>query len=180
MSRSLSSTHHTRALERYQARRFTGFAADVKPLAEAVKGSLGQTHAITLLDRQPARLACEPGCWLLAAAARELQACARESNLFAPARNKTHPIHHSPPTTVHNLPPYPRHSSGPCRVVLLLSHESNALAAASMSKAEAKSKDVQHGPIHYPLWFGGSASCFAATVTHPLDLSKSHRYCHVD
>jgi len=42
-----------------------------------------------------------------------------------------------------------------------------------MSTAEAKSKDVQHGPIHYPLWFGGSASCFAACVTHPLDLSKS-------
>ncbi|KXL43143.1 hypothetical protein M433DRAFT_21320 [Acidomyces richmondensis BFW] len=39
--------------------------------------------------------------------------------------------------------------------------------------AEAKkSKDVQHGPIHYPLWFGGSASCFAACVTHPLDLLK--------
>ena len=29
------------------------------------------------------------------------------------------------------------------------------------------------GPeIHYPFWFGGSASCFAATVTHPLDLGK--------
>ena len=27
-------------------------------------------------------------------------------------------------------------------------------------------------PIHYPFWFGGSASCCAATVTHPLDLSK--------
>lgn len=39
--------------------------------------------------------------------------------------------------------------------------------------AEArKSKDVQHGSIHYPLWFGGSASCFAACVTHPLDLRK--------
>ncbi|KAI9751597.1 MAG: ornithine aminotransferase [Chaenotheca gracillima] len=24
--------------------------------------------------------------------------------------------------------------------------------------------------IHYPFWFGGSASCFAASVTHPLDL----------
>lgn len=24
--------------------------------------------------------------------------------------------------------------------------------------------------IHYPFWFGGSASCFAAAVTHPLDL----------
>jgi len=51
---------------------------------------------------------------------------------------------------------------------------SNALLKhVKMSTAEAKSKDVQHGPIHYPLWFGGSASCFAACVTHPLDLSKS-------
>lgn len=24
--------------------------------------------------------------------------------------------------------------------------------------------------IHYPFWFGGSASCCAAAVTHPLDL----------
>lgn len=42
-----------------------------------------------------------------------------------------------------------------------------------MSKAEAKSKDVQHGAIHYPLWFGGSASCMSAGVTHPLDLGES-------
>ncbi|KAJ5776181.1 uncharacterized protein N7511_001192 [Penicillium nucicola] len=26
--------------------------------------------------------------------------------------------------------------------------------------------------LHYPFWFGGSASCFAAAVTHPLDLVK--------
>ncbi|EMC95406.1 hypothetical protein BAUCODRAFT_72685 [Baudoinia panamericana UAMH 10762] len=42
----------------------------------------------------------------------------------------------------------------------------------STSADVKKSKDVQHGPIHYPLWFGGSASCFAASVTHPLDLLK--------
>jgi dicarboxylate transporter 10 len=30
---------------------------------------------------------------------------------------------------------------------------------------QSKSKKV-----HYPFWFGGSASCFAAGVTHPLDL----------
>jgi hypothetical protein len=24
--------------------------------------------------------------------------------------------------------------------------------------------------VRYPFWFGGSASCFAACVTHPLDL----------
>lgn len=26
--------------------------------------------------------------------------------------------------------------------------------------------------VHYPFWFGGSASCFAAGVTHPLDLGR--------
>jgi dicarboxylate transporter 10 len=26
--------------------------------------------------------------------------------------------------------------------------------------------------VHYPFWFGGSASCFAAAVTHPLDLGE--------
>ncbi|KZZ87133.1 hypothetical protein AAP_05888 [Ascosphaera apis ARSEF 7405] len=26
--------------------------------------------------------------------------------------------------------------------------------------------------IHYPFWFGGSSSCFAAMVTHPLDLGE--------
>lgn len=29
------------------------------------------------------------------------------------------------------------------------------------------------GKVHYPFWFGGSASCFAAGVTHPLDLGKT-------
>ncbi|KAH7398890.1 mitochondrial carrier domain-containing protein [Phaeosphaeria sp. MPI-PUGE-AT-0046c] len=35
-----------------------------------------------------------------------------------------------------------------------------------------KSKDVKVTPISYPFWFGGSASCFAAFFTHPLDLVK--------
>ncbi|KAI4237747.1 MAG: hypothetical protein LQ349_001607 [Xanthoria aureola] len=30
-------------------------------------------------------------------------------------------------------------------------------------------------PIHYPFWFGGSASCCAAAVTHPLDLGRGDR-----
>lgn len=29
------------------------------------------------------------------------------------------------------------------------------------------------GKVYYPFWFGGSASCFAAGVTHPLDLGKA-------
>ncbi|OJJ47176.1 hypothetical protein ASPZODRAFT_132135 [Penicilliopsis zonata CBS 506.65] len=31
---------------------------------------------------------------------------------------------------------------------------------------------VPMGKVHYPFWFGGSASCCAAAVTHPLDLVK--------
>ncbi|KAK2790312.1 Mitochondrial dicarboxylate transporter [Emmonsiellopsis sp. PD_33] len=38
----------------------------------------------------------------------------------------------------------------------------------------ARSDNAQQSPakLHYPFWFGGSASCFAAAVTHPLDLVK--------
>ncbi|KAL9083626.1 MAG: hypothetical protein Q9165_008441 [Trypethelium subeluteriae] len=35
---------------------------------------------------------------------------------------------------------------------------------------DGQQQQQQSGPIHYPFWFGGSASCFAACVTHPLDL----------
>jgi dicarboxylate transporter 10 len=35
-----------------------------------------------------------------------------------------------------------------------------------------KSNDVKNTPVHYPFWFGGSASCFAACFTHPLDLGE--------
>ncbi|KAF2017027.1 mitochondrial carrier [Aaosphaeria arxii CBS 175.79] len=42
-----------------------------------------------------------------------------------------------------------------------------------MSAAEVKKdQDVKKAPIHYPFWFGGSASCCAALFTHPLDLIK--------
>jgi len=45
----------------------------------------------------------------------------------------------------------------------------------------SKTADPVAPKIHYPLWFGGSASCFAACVTHPLDLRKSfvHASCHL-
>jgi hypothetical protein len=33
-----------------------------------------------------------------------------------------------------------------------------------------KSQDAAKKPMHYPFWFGGSASCFATFFTHPLDL----------
>ena len=44
----------------------------------------------------------------------------------------------------------------------------------NMSTPASKTKDVKLQKIHYPLWFGGSASCFAACVTHPLDLREWH------
>ncbi|KAI9823842.1 MAG: hypothetical protein M1819_001122 [Sarea resinae] len=56
-------------------------------------------------------------------------------------------------------------------------------SATAMTPAAASSKPNMSVPrksvetrreknIHYPFWFGGSASCFAASVTHPLDLVK--------
>jgi len=44
---------------------------------------------------------------------------------------------------------------------------------SNTAKEVIKSKDVRKRTIHYPFWFGGSASCFAACVTHPLDLGMS-------
>ncbi|KAK3387626.1 mitochondrial carrier domain-containing protein [Podospora didyma] len=38
--------------------------------------------------------------------------------------------------------------------------------------ATKTSQTGQKKPIHYPFWFGGSASSMAACVTHPLDLVK--------
>ncbi|OSS50364.1 hypothetical protein B5807_05070 [Epicoccum nigrum] len=35
-----------------------------------------------------------------------------------------------------------------------------------------KSEDVVAKTVHYPFWFGGSASCCATLFTHPLDLVK--------
>jgi len=49
-----------------------------------------------------------------------------------------------------------------------------AMKALSRKGASA-SQDNQSRPvqIHYPFWFGGSASSMAACVTHPLDLGMS-------
>ncbi|GME59792.1 mitochondrial dicarboxylate carrier [Neofusicoccum parvum] len=45
-------------------------------------------------------------------------------------------------------------------------------AAAAKAVETTKSKDVYKAPVRYPFWFGGSASSFAAGVTHPLDLNN--------
>ncbi|KAJ5089755.1 hypothetical protein N7532_008439 [Penicillium argentinense] len=47
------------------------------------------------------------------------------------------------------------------------------LEAPAHSRVAPVSTPAQSKPkkVHYPFWFGGSASCFAAGVTHPLDLA---------
>jgi len=41
------------------------------------------------------------------------------------------------------------------------------------ARKEAVFQEKKHNDLHYPWWFGGSASCFAVTLTHPLDLSTA-------
>jgi solute carrier family 25 (mitochondrial dicarboxylate transporter), member 10 len=58
---------------------------------------------------------------------------------------------------------------------------------SSKDKGRAAGSPTTQRPLHYPFWFGGSASSMAACVTHPLDLGKplssvtsqfkSHRIC---
>jgi len=48
-----------------------------------------------------------------------------------------------------------------------------SLANSKDVKSPSEAKKLQkHHEIHYPLWFGGSASCLAVVLTHPLDLIK--------
>jgi dicarboxylate transporter 10 len=49
-----------------------------------------------------------------------------------------------------------------------------AAATAGVKRDEEKAvgSPSKQKPIHYPFWFGGSASSMAACVTHPLDLGK--------
>jgi len=39
---------------------------------------------------------------------------------------------------------------------------------AAQELSRKKAWEREH--LRYPFWFGGSASCFAACTTHPLDL----------
>jgi len=45
-------------------------------------------------------------------------------------------------------------------------------AVRTPEAAAARKKSRERQSLRYPFWFGGSASCFAACVTHPLDLVK--------
>lgn len=44
------------------------------------------------------------------------------------------------------------------------------MSAAAVRMPEKVKKKEKPANIRYPFWFGGSASSFAASVTHPLDL----------
>ncbi|CAJ2511618.1 Uu.00g072430.m01.CDS01 [Anthostomella pinea] len=61
-----------------------------------------------------------------------------------------------PPTTPNAPPPVP----------------APVLAASDDRPKKQQKKAVIPRQIHYPFWFGGSASSMAACVTHPLDLVK--------
>ncbi|KAK2733490.1 Mitochondrial dicarboxylate transporter [Myotisia sp. PD_48] len=50
--------------------------------------------------------------------------------------------------------------------------KSEELQGREMSVSPVSTKPA----LHYPFWFGGSASCCAAVVTHPLDLVKVHYF----
>ncbi|KAI9368452.1 mitochondrial carrier domain-containing protein [Aspergillus egyptiacus] len=45
-------------------------------------------------------------------------------------------------------------------------------STAKLEMSRSSQAPVPVKKVHYPFWFGGSASCFAAAVTHPLDLVK--------
>lgn len=46
------------------------------------------------------------------------------------------------------------------------------MSATQQQNKRVVAKVRKHEHVHYPFWFGGSASCFAACVTHPLDLGE--------
>jgi dicarboxylate transporter 10 len=48
----------------------------------------------------------------------------------------------------------------------------SALKTQRSSPEVRKSEDVVNKAVHYPFWFGGSASCCATLFTHPLDLGE--------
>lgn len=47
------------------------------------------------------------------------------------------------------------------------------MAPTDKIKDQPAAAQASNPKLHYPFWFGGSASCCAAAVTHPLDLGES-------
>lgn len=60
------------------------------------------------------------------------------------------------------------------------------MASRTPSRSEQQAKELSRKKawekehMKYPFWFGGSAGCFAAYVTHPLDLGKAQLSCLFD
>jgi hypothetical protein len=52
------------------------------------------------------------------------------------------------------------------------SSDRNASTVSSIIMSSVRKEAKKRPNVRYPFWFGGSASCFAACVTHPLDLGK--------
>ena len=62
------------------------------------------------------------------------------------------------------------HKTGPSAVETAAA--SAAKSAPSAPATAPRSAAAKPASIHYPFWFGGSASSLAACVTHPMDLVK--------
>lgn len=61
----------------------------------------------------------------------------------------------------------PRHRNAPRQEAF---GTSGTMSSGKQSVGGVVKEEVKSEVIKYPFWFGGSASCFAACVTHPLDL----------
>jgi hypothetical protein len=70
------------------------------------------------------------------------------------------------PATPYSRPAVIRHDS--VTSIGIMSSRRRFDQADELSRKRAWNREH----IKYPFWFGGSASCFAACVTHPLDLGK--------
>lgn len=68
--------------------------------------------------------------------------------------------------------------------IIFIASSMSATAAKELRMVQPKQNTDKKGPVKYPFWFGGSASSFAACVTHPLDLgtkrtpSWNHTYAN--
>ncbi len=75
-----------------------------------------------------------------------------------------------PPAIPSSRPVVVRHASA-ASTGIMSSRSRSDQAAAELSRKRAWHREH----VKYPFWFGGSASCFAACVTHPLDLGEEQR-----
>lgn len=94
----------------------------------------------------------------------------RRENLGLRPRSPRFEGHVPAHPTTSPLPPLQLHESAPDNATRVMS---------ATAKEVKKDKHVQQGPVHYPFWFGGSASCCAVFLTHPLDLGEWVLYAKV-